>query len=423
MANATHNVRRAAPVDASAISELYKRIYTPVGGGDAHDNYPFPQIMNPDCVAAMMAAGDVVWLMGEAPNGVVVGAAAAVRNIGDTRDRISEVFGVVVDVEYQCGGLGSALVNALVDELSNTAEFILCEARTHEPGGWKVARNAGFRPVGYEPYAHSMPIGFESMVLTGRWPQNSERGEPDQKVPLARHLHGIRKAVIGFAPPAVHSELLVQAQEHTPILGADVDVSRADARGRLWFESPRDVFDRRAGIVGLNPLQGLDNRGARFTHAYYLARSPISDLGAAWVVLDRVDARARILGLRAVAPSVRAALLQFLVGDLLRWADNGRLGILVLVDANCLDAQAHLMSLGFFPTAFLPAFISAPQGRRDVVQYTRLAGCSLLNSVNSVTAKVWPEAETVISEVLHFACFEQACPRAANANPDLRGAA
>ena len=128
---------------------MYVRIYTPAKGGDARDYYPFPQIMSPDGVAALIAGGDVVWLVGEAPDGTLVGSAAAMRNIGDASDQISEVFGVVVDAAHRHGGLGSALVGGLVDELAGSSKFILCEARTDDAGGWKVARNAGFVPVGY----------------------------------------------------------------------------------------------------------------------------------------------------------------------------------------------------------------------------------------------------------------------------------
>ena len=69
ISSACHAVRRATSEDAQAISALYVRIYTPAGGGDARDYYPFPQIMSPDGVASMIAGGDVVWLVGEAPDG------------------------------------------------------------------------------------------------------------------------------------------------------------------------------------------------------------------------------------------------------------------------------------------------------------------------------------------------------------------
>jgi GNAT superfamily N-acetyltransferase len=403
--SARYTVRRAIPADAQAISALYERVYTPAKGGDARDYYPFPQIMSPDGVAAMIAGGEVVWLVGETSCGTLVGSAAAMRNIGDATDQISEVFGVVVDAAHRHGGIGSALVGGVVDELAGSSKFMLCEARTDDAGGWKVARNAGFVPVGYEPYAHSMPVGFESMVLTGRWRRTSESHGPNGKAPRTGQAHQLREAVMGL-PSAADARLGPRApgqRREALASGTDVRVRRDDLAGRRWFDGPADMFDRRAGIIGLNPLQGVDRRNGRFTHAYYLAKSACSEVGAARVVYDRVDARARVLGLRTAAADVCAALLQHLVNDLLHLAGAGRLVIIVLVDSNCSQAQADLTSLGFFPTVYLPAFVAAPQGRSDVVQYTRLAGCSLGASTNAVTAKHWPEAEKVIAQVLRFA--------------------
>jgi len=402
--NARYTVRRATPADAQAISALYVRAYTPANGGDARDYYPFPQIMSPDGVAAMIAGGKVVWLVGEAPGGTLVGSAAAMRNIGDAPDQIAEVFGVVVDATHRHGGLGSALVGGLVDELAGS-KFILCEARTDDAGGWKVARNAGFVPVGYEPYAHSMPVGFESMVLTGRWHRTSHSHGPNGKAPRTGQAHRLREAVMGLPSAAdAPSGPRAPAQRDDGVLSStNVRVRRDDLAGRRWFDGPADMFDRSAGIVGLNPLQGVDHRNGRFTHAYYVASSEYSEVGAARVVYDRVDARARVLGLRTAAPDVCAALLQHLVNDLLRLAGKDRLVIIVLVDSGCSQAQADLTKLGFFPTVYLPAFVAAPRGRNDAVQYTRLAGCSLGDSTSAVTAKHWPEAEKVITQVLRFA--------------------
>jgi ribosomal protein S18 acetylase RimI-like enzyme len=403
--NARYAVRRAIPADAQAISELYVRVYTPAKGGDARDCYPFPQIMTRDGVAALVAGEKAVWLVGEAPAGTLVGSAAAMRNIGDAPDQIAEVFGVAVDPAHRHGGLGSALVGGLVDQLAGSSKFILCEARTDNAGGWKVARNAGFVPVGYEPYAHSMPVGFESMVLTGHWPRSPHSYGPNGKAPYTGQVDLLRKAVMGLPSAAdtrLGSRALAQEREALPSK-ADVKVRRDDVAGQRWFNNPADIFDRSAGIIGLSPLQGEDHRSDRFTQAYYLALSASSEVGVARVVYDRVDARARVLGLRTVAPDVCAVLLRHLVDDLLRWASEGRLVIIVLVDSNCSQAQADLTNLGFFPTVYLPAFIAAPLGRSDVVQYTRLSRCCLGESTNGVTAKHWPEAERVIAQVLRFA--------------------
>jgi hypothetical protein len=353
----------------------------------------------------MIAGEEVVWLVGAAPDGTLVGSAAAMRNIGDEPDQIAEVFGVVVDAAHQRGGLGSALVGGLVDELAGSSKFILCEARTDDPGGWKVARNAGFLPVGYEPYAHSMPVGSESMVLTGRWRRPSHPHAPNGKSPLMGQAHRLRETVIGL-PSAADVPLappdLAQAQG-PPSTSTHVNVRRDDAARCRWFAGPTGVFDRSAGVIGLKPLQGVDHHSGRFTDRCYVAYSASSELGAARVAYDQVDARARILGLRTTARGVRATLLQHLVDDLQREAAGRRLVIIVLVDGNCSQTQADLTNLGFFPTVYLPAFVAAPLGRNDGVQYTRLFGCSLGDSVGAVTAKHWPEAKRVIAQVLRFA--------------------
>src|SRR5262249_54517240 len=156
---------------------------------------------------------------------------------------------------------GSALVGGLVDELAGSSNFILCEARTDDAGGWKVARNAGFIPVGYEPYAHSMPVGFESMVLTGRWRKTLHAHGPNGKTPRTGQAHRLRETVMGLPSPAdAPSGPRAPAQRHDALpSGTDVTVCRDDLAGRRWFDDPADMFDRSAGIVGLNPLQGVDH--------------------------------------------------------------------------------------------------------------------------------------------------------------------
>ncbi len=403
VANPGHLVRRATPAHAQAISALYIRVYTPAGGGDPCDYYPFPQLMNADLVAAMIESSEVLWLVGEAPNGILAGAAGAVRNIGDSDDRIAEIFGVAVDARHRQDGLGSALVGGLVDELAGS-EFILLEARTENAGGWKVARKIGFLPIGYEPYAHAMPSGYESMVLSGRWHHSAYPEGLDGQPSLTAQAHKLREAVLGLPP---RGNIILAQREQAEDRQATVpdfplNVRRDDTAAPRWFGARPDIFDRSAGVVGLNPLLGMDDDGGRFTRACYLACSRLSEQGAARVIYDRVDARARILGLRAAVPQVRAALLQYLVDDLLRLADNTRLVIIVLVASTCSDLQTDLVKLGFFPTAYLPGFIATPAGRGDVVQFTRLAGCSLLESTKGVTPKRWPEAERIIAQVLGF---------------------
>ncbi len=248
----------------------------------------------------MIRGGEVVWVVAEAPDGAVIGSAAAVRNIGAESDRIAEVFGVVVDTDRRYRGLGSALLRRLVEELADSAEFILCEARTVEAGGWKVARNAGFLPVGYEPYAHAMPVGYESMVLSGRCRRNSGRWPHRDKMARATpQVLCLAKAVLGadqlVNPPTVFTGTdspIEENREDRRGLNLGLDMRRDETLGRAFFNATEDIFDRRSGIVGLNPLQGLDRWDHRFENIYFIASSRGANLGAARVTYDRIDARA-----------------------------------------------------------------------------------------------------------------------------------
>ena len=159
-------LRRAVPGDARDINRLYNQAYS-TDEREAKEQYPFPQVLDPGWIAEAVAGGSIAWVVAEA-GGELVGSTAAVRNIGGQRDRIAEVFGVVVSHGARVKGVATRLLGFLCAKLEGEAEFILCEARTAEPGGWKVARNCGFLPVGFEPFAHAMPVGFESMVLTGK---------------------------------------------------------------------------------------------------------------------------------------------------------------------------------------------------------------------------------------------------------------
>jgi hypothetical protein len=153
-------------------------------------------------------------------------------------------------------------------------------------------------------------------------------------------------------------------------------------------------------VLGLSPLEGKDECGRRFERSYYVAANDGREVGCARVVLDRVDARARIMGLRTIEEGVRGPLLATVVDDLIRHAQQDHLIILVWVRGDAGDVQEELERLGFFPTAYLPEMVAGEGGRCDGVQYTRLIGKSLADSVTGLSALEWGPARLVIEEVL-----------------------
>jgi GNAT superfamily N-acetyltransferase len=395
-------VRFAQRADAGAISQLYIRTYTPSDGSSARDHYPFPQIMDEEKVAALIDGGTVVWVVAEL-KGVVIGSAAALRNMGGPRDRIAEIFGVAVDKTCRRKGVASVLLQKLRTGLVDVADFILCEARTAEAGAWKAAQNTDLQPVGFEPYAHSMPIGFESMTLAAWW-----------RVAPGTQLSGLdpaenTKACVKFADAVFATANRPMSEQREPacaeVPAPSISARRDDQGGQAWYASA-DAVNTQTAIVELFPFKGVEPRPERFDHAWYVASVGEREVAAARVLYDHTDARARILGLRATLPGIEAQFVESIVADLLRAANNGPLVIVVCVRAGALAAQIGLEAAEFFPTAYFPNMISTAAGRAGVIQYTRLFHRSWRDSIRFVTSIEWPEAKRLIDLVLDETALE-----------------
>ena len=168
------------------------------------------------------------------------------------------------------------------------ADFILCEARTAERGGWKVARNCGFSPIGFEPIAHAMPVGFESMVLTAKNRKTFKR-----RAEVARCLAPAAKRLAStiLELPAEAETLTRQStnecreSSNSPVQLANeavpLDVRRDDAAGKSVFDDWANDFDDRTAVVNLHPLEGIDDEFHRCTNLFYIALINQSIVGSA----------------------------------------------------------------------------------------------------------------------------------------------
>jgi len=306
-------VRRAVPLDASRISVLYDEACKPPDGGWAGDHYPFPQILEPDWVAQAISDGWVYWLIAERDE-QIVGSAAAVRNIGSARDRVAEVFGIVVREEARRAGYAKQLLAALCDGLDDGPQFILCESPTALQAGWKVARSGGFSPLGFEPFAHCTPVGPEAMLLTGRIRRGAraargtdtlytpvrtlanavlgERGSPDS-FESDPGMYSLRGQTWSELAPACQRFSLRQSGSGVEPL-TPVTVCRDDRAGKHFIETTEDEDRHRSGVIAFRRFEG--HAPQRYDRQYHIARIGQHVLAAAFVVHDRIDQRARILG-------------------------------------------------------------------------------------------------------------------------------
>jgi GNAT superfamily N-acetyltransferase len=414
-------VRAARPGDATAISHCYLDAYAVPGNGDPVKAYPFTQFMNPAWVQDAVVCDSVCWIVAEAGD-EVVGSVGAVRNIGGPDDRIAELFGLVVRKKWRGKGIANDLFKAVVDALGD-ARFMISETRTATEQGWRVVKRRGFFPCGFEPFAHTTPAGFEPMLLLGRLDRSpaSHRDMSGYSSVLVRQL---AERVLG----ARHLEALPTVKEHsykldiepwarlrrhlTPIFSspASLEISEPDPNSRFSIEvnpgeaqRPQDEWQldnpHASGIVSLNRLVGVDPQGKRYSEECFNANAGSQIVARSRVASDHVDRRARILYLHTLFHGLQGLLLKTIVERLQSGSAGAARTLVVDVRADHPAVHRTLEKLGFFPTIYYPALIAGANGRIDVVQYTRLAGHDIAESLQWMDRVDWPEARGVAEVV------------------------
>lgn len=425
------HIRTAAPQDAPAITELYAEAYRPPDGGDAKDHYPFPQVLNPEWVAYATGHRKICWVVAD-DGGAIVGSAAALRNIGSEQDRVAEVFGIVVRSTGRSRGVGTRLLNGLEAELtrdpSNTPTLVMCEARTAVSAAWKIAKNGGFFPIGFEPFAHATPAGSEAMLPTGKLLAGNASLR-DTLSPLSLASLKLGTAVLngcrlpaslagtgeGYALEPAHPMRAVDGAGLDefptgdlvgPLTGARaahmlgmLRFDHDDAAGKEFLDQWPEAEMHASGVVGLRRLEGEDLGDHRYARQFYVGRIGPRILCAARVVWDRVDLRARILDLQTQVEGIQGLLLARIADSLQVQTGAERLVLVVDVRGDALRLQVTLEALGFVPTVYYPGLLGDARTRRDAVQYTRLFNCDFQESVKYVTGLDWHVARTVVQQV------------------------
>lgn len=391
--------RQLDRADAVSVCALYDEEYRPAGGGDPREHYPFPQLLEIDWVAGAACNPSLCWVVAEVA-GRVVGSAAAVRNIGSPEDRVAEVFGIVVCRDARGLGIGAGLLGYLDAALGNHAAVVLCEVRTADERGWKVARRCGFEPIGFEPFAHTTPVGSESMLPTARV-RPSARSRRESTGPANADVRALEALVGGSAPRRNRAR---PGPNDDGVDALAVSVARDDREGAQLADAWRDRPRHGAGVVNLRRLEGEGSGRVRlrYDNRYYVARVNGRATGSVRVVWDHTDRRARMLELFAETPGIEASLIEAAVTELLAEATDEPLIVAVDLRADAALLQSRLDALGFLPTAYYPALIADHPDRVDAVQFTRLDHRPIERSLELLGGLDWPEARRVVDSVVSF---------------------
>ena len=421
--NETITVRRAAIGDETAISAIYLSEYGVSESGDDVDVlYPFPQFFEPESVRQALMAGTLIWLVAQRGR-EIVGTVGAVPNIGRAQDGIAEIFGLVVKHAQRRRGVAKRMLAELIQAMDG-ANLVLAETRIAAEGAWRTMRGQGFTPLGFEPFAHRMPQGYEPMIVLGfpsRQPLRQRVGDETwlpRVAEIAQAVVGVNTRRAAELPmhvgmpdaetpwPRFAAQLTpLRTGEALPIVReADgvfpVSIFEDCALGRHLHAEWADLEEHSAGVIGLDRLEGVDLSGRRYTETYFVARIGGTSVAYARVVWDHVDRRARILFMRTLFLGIQSLLVAAIVEQLEIRADRQHLVIVVDVRADYASLQDGLTQLGFFPTVFYPGMIDGAAGRVDAVQFTKLKDLSLANADTWLQVMDWRRAKNVVTAVI-----------------------
>ena len=414
-------IRTAQPDDTKAISRLYHDAYMPADGSDPRKCYPFPQFLEPEWLESILKGDAICWLVAEIED-KIVGTMGAVVNIGNREDRIAECFGFVVDKNWRFQHLGTKLFRCLYNFLSTTGntEFIIVEARTAHCGGWKIVRHCDFIPLGLEPYAHTMPVGSESMLLTGKISANAlaQRNllsnTSDQVYRLSLPILGSlgcvalslnnNTVVYPLSNKFATNQLtLLEGSNKSSVMesldnACHIEIYEEDAeKGPL---TKLNILVRHgAGIISLQRLEGKDTQGIRYQRRYFVAYLNKQPIAYVLVVWDLLDHRIRILDLRSHFDGIQGLLIQHALKMVVAEIADTPLTVVVDIRADNVKLIATLEKLGFFPTVYYPALIADGDYRVDAVQFTRLYNLKYAECQSLADFNEWALAFAVVSQI------------------------
>jgi hypothetical protein len=154
----------------------------------------------------------------------------------------------------------------------------------------------------------------------------------------------------------------------------------------------------RTGVVRLNRMRGKIARSNRFDRKFLVALRGEQVVGCALADQDTRDQRAKIDDLRGCDYKVQEMLLRHLI--LIARETIGAVFSLV-IEVRSDDPGLHrlLEAIGFFPTAYYPAFIFEGGHRIDCVQFTYLENIDLAEACRVADLGQWPVASGVKAEI------------------------
>lgn len=353
------NVRPIQEEDIQQVITLFRENYG--------DDYSMPEFYDPNWVKRGIYSDHIIWLVVEDDDKKVVASGACILNFGDYNDLIGEIGRVVVDPETAGKGLGSIIIEAIVNSADQRVEFAFAEARTVHPKTQKINAHIGLVPLGYLPLHYKMKWR-ESLVLAGQLFGN---GRTLRRIGQAEVIPAVAPlARLSLKNLEIDEPVTVRDTVRGYPIDQTVDIQPLTASSLirvLKIEQGRIIEPEIFG--GMHVDEGMPQLAAHKAN-YYVAMDGDRVLGAVGYTYAERHESVRLVELIGQENNVKGALLNWAVN---RAQEEYEAQVIECdVSAYAPRLQQTLFDMGFLPTSYVPGMIFHQTARYDVVKFAKL---------------------------------------------------
>ena len=351
-------ITRAEEADVPKIMDLFVKTYGP--------DYPFKNFYDTMWLTKSIYSDDNIFLVAKEKN-KIIGTGSVFLTAGGFSDLIGEFGRLVVDPTSGRKGVGTEIINTLIESSSKMIQFGFAECRSVHPGAQKICERCGFVPTGFEPNKYQLSKYRENVVFVTR---------------LFEPALSLRRN-----NPRVIASIYPMAAKSMQNLGLPVDLIVEDETDGYPTEKSFDTGELQS--AGVSPLLRIErgrlknpeifgNLSLSYgffkiatdqTH-YLVAKEKGVTLGAIGFTMDNIDKKVKVLELIEFDDEVKGFLLKTLV-KLAPKKYNAQY-IEMDVSAYSPQMQRTLDRLGFVPVAYCPSMVFRGVERLDVVRMAKL---------------------------------------------------
>jgi GNAT superfamily N-acetyltransferase len=340
------------------IMKLFIKIY---GKG-----YPFQKFYDTMWLTKSIYSDDNLFMVAKEKN-KIVGTGSVFLTAGGFSDLIGEFGRLVVDPDYSGKGVGTKIMNNLIDSVSEMIQFGFAECRAVHSGAQKICERSKFLPTGFEPNKYQLAKTRESVVFVTKLfgPALSLRRNNPRVIssiyPMgAKSMQNLELPVDLIVEDEIEGYPTEKSFKTKELSSTGVSPLLRIERGRI--KNP-EIF----GNLSLS--YGFFKIATNQAH-YIVAQEKGITLGAIGFTVDKIDRKVKVLELIEFDDEVKG----FLLTTLVKIATEKYHAMYIEMDVSAYSPkmQKTLDRLGFVPVAYCPSMVFRGSERLDVVRMAKL---------------------------------------------------